>query len=53
MAFDGDAAKMDMARDIGNSCASMTDGDRCEAAAKIFDCMKKGAMAKGISESDL
>lgn len=53
MAFDGDAAKMDMAREIANSCGSMTDGDRCEAAAKIFDCMKKGAIAKGVSEADL
>lgn len=53
MGFDGDAAKMDLARGLGTPCTGITDGDRCEAAIKIFMCMKQQAMDKGLNSDYL
>lgn len=47
--FDGDDAKVQMIRDVANECASQTDSDRCEAAAKICDCIQKGCQARSLS----
>lgn len=52
MGFDGDAAKMDLARELSTNCADITDGERCEAAFKIFGCMKDQAIAKGLTPDD-
>lgn len=51
MQLDGDAAKVQMFRDIANECASQTDADRCEAAAKIVGCVQKGVQAKDLTFS--
>lgn len=52
IAFDGDAAKMDLAREFATHCADATDGERCEAAFKIFGCMKALAISKGLTPDD-
>lgn len=44
---------MEIAREIANACLDVTDGDRCQAAVKIFECMHKDAQSKGISHDDL
>lgn len=49
MQLDGDDAKVQMVRNISNECASQTDSDRCEAAAKICDCIQKGCQARAIT----
>lgn len=49
MQLDGDEAKVQMVRDISNECASQTDSDRCEAAAKICDCIQKGCQARALT----
>lgn len=49
MQFDGDDAKVQMVRNIANDCAGQTDSDRCEAAAKICDCIQKGCQARGLT----
>lgn len=51
--FDGDAAKMDLAREFATGCADITDGDRCEASFKIFECIKGAAKAKGLTSDDM
>lgn len=43
-----DPAKVDAAREVGQACADVTDGDRCEAAIKIFQCLHETAVAKGL-----
>lgn len=43
-----DPAKGDLAREIGSPCVDITDGDRCEAAFKIFHCLHESAVAKGV-----
>lgn len=53
MAFDGDAAKVKIARDLAVACASVTDTDRCEAAAKIFQCGRDTAKSLGLSFDDM
>lgn len=40
MAYSGDEERAKKARDLATDCAAITDADRCEAAAKIFDCGK-------------
>ena len=49
MQLDGDDTKVQMIRDIANECASQTDSDRCEAAAKICDCIQKGCQSRAIT----
>lgn len=44
-----DPSKADMAREIGAPCVDVTDGDRCEAAFKVFHCLHESAIAKGVS----
>lgn len=44
-AFDGDAAKVSLARDLANACAAVTDADRCEAANKLCDCGRNGGLS--------
>lgn len=44
-----DPSKADAAREIGAACADVTDGDRCEAAYKVFHCLHEQAVAKGVS----
>lgn len=53
MAFDGDASKVQAARDLANACVAVTDADRCEAAAKIFACGDDAAKDRGFSLKDL
>lgn len=49
MQLDGDDAKVQMIREISDRCASQTDDDRCEAAAKICDCIQKGCQASALT----
>lgn len=51
--FDGNYFKVEVARSIAEACTDVTDEDRCEAAVKIFECMKNDAQSKGISTDDL
>ena len=53
MAFDGDAKKVQMARDLANDCAGITDPDRCEAAVKIFECGHNAVKTRGITFEDV
>lgn len=53
MAFDGDAAKIEMVTGFAKACVGITDADRCEAIAKILDCGHTAAKDKGISFADL
>ncbi|XP_031638737.1 general odorant-binding protein 28a-like [Contarinia nasturtii] len=53
MAFEGDANKVQTARDLASACVSETDSDRCEAAAKIFACGRSVAKDRGLSFDDL
>lgn len=53
MAFDGDAEKMALAREFATACADVTDADRCQAAFKVFECMKKLAIDKGIKYDEM
>lgn len=53
LAFDGDAAKIQTARDLAQACADVTDADRCEAAFKIFECGHNAVKAKGTTFEDL
>lgn len=53
MAFDGDAKKVQMARDLANDCAGITDPDRCEAAVKIFECGHSAVKTRGITFEDV
>lgn len=51
--FDGDSTKMQMARDLANDCAGVTDDDRCEAAVKIFECGHSAVKKRGITFEDV
>lgn len=51
--YDGDNARVEIARGLANACLGITDDDRCEAASKILECMHKDAASKGISNDDL
>lgn len=53
MAYDGDAEKEKKARELANDCLSATDADRCEAAAKIFDCGHQAFKTRGFSFENL
>lgn len=53
MAYDGDEAKVKVARDLAAACSTVTDADRCEAAAKIFQCGRDTAKSLGLSFDDL
>lgn len=44
---------MELANEMVVGCADVTDGDRCEAAVKIFACMKNIAVAKGLTADDM
>lgn len=52
-AYDGDASKLQLAREVATACADVTDGDRCEAAFKIFECSHKIALDKGLGPDDI
>lgn len=49
MAYSGDEERAKKARDLATDCAAITDADRCEAAAKIFDCGKNFVFNVDIS----
>ena len=53
MAFDGEAAKVDVARDLATACASVTDADRCETVTKIMECGHNTAKERGFSFEQL
>lgn len=46
-----DPSKGDLAREIGSPCVDITDGDRCEAAMKVLQCLHENAVAKGVKVS--
>ncbi|XP_055300742.1 general odorant-binding protein 28a-like [Sitodiplosis mosellana] len=52
MAFDGNPSKIQVAKDLANECADVTDDDRCEAAAKIMECGQNAAKTRGIITFD-
>lgn len=53
MAFDGNPSKIQVAKDLANECADVTDDDRCEAAAKIMECGQNAAKNKGLTFEEL
>lgn len=53
MAFEGDAAKVGMARDLATACAAVTDADRCVAAIKLLECGHNTAKKRGFSFEQL
>lgn len=48
MAFDNDAAKVQIANEIANACVTVTDPNRCEAAFKVLQCGEEAAKAHGV-----
>lgn len=48
-----DASKMELAKEVANTCAKQTDPDRCEAAYKISKCVSEEAQAKGVQMDEL
>lgn len=52
MAFEGDAAKIQMASEMANECAGTTDADRCEASSQILQCFMKAGNARGVNFGD-
>ncbi|XP_031638803.1 uncharacterized protein LOC116350935 [Contarinia nasturtii] len=53
MAFDGNPTKIQVAKNLANECADITDPDRCEAAAKIMECGQNAAKSRGLNFEDL
>lgn len=53
IAFDNDDNKVNMARELANDCAGITDEDRCEAAVKIFECGHAAIKKRGITFEDV
>lgn len=53
LAFDGDAAKVQLFSDLAVECGDITDSDRCEAAFKIVECGHHGIKSKGMTFEDL
>lgn len=41
-----------LGREVASQCADITDGDRCEAAYKIYHCLHDAAVAKGWKNAD-
>lgn len=44
---------LEKAKTIANSCKDTTDGDRCEAAFKIAQCMYDKASAQGMQMDEV
>ena len=42
----GDATKIKIAEELADLCEKTTDGDRCELAFKLGDCIKTEGMKK-------
>lgn len=53
MAFGADDIKVTYAREIATECNSVTDDDRCEAAAKLYECSVAAAKKRNIEFKDL
>lgn len=53
MAFDGNPARIQVAQNVANDCADITDSDRCEAAVKIMECCKKALKSRGQSFDEI
>ncbi|XP_031638586.1 general odorant-binding protein 19d-like [Contarinia nasturtii] len=49
MAFNGDTTKVNTARELANECSGVTDGDRCDAAVKLFECGHMAIKSRGIT----
>lgn len=52
-AYDGDATKAQLGREVATECADVTDADRCIAFFKIYECCHKVAESKGLGPEDL
>lgn len=48
-----DEPKIASAKAVAEACSSVTDADRCEAAAKIFACSVEAAKKHGFDFSML
>lgn len=48
-----DDPRVAVARDVATECHSVTDEDRCEAAAKIYGCARNRAVEHGFKFEDL
>lgn len=53
LVFEGDDTKINIAREVSNECGGITDDDRCELAAKLYDCATVECEKRGISFSDI
>lgn len=52
LAFDGDASKVQTAREIGGECAGVIDSDRCEFAIKMMGCAITATKNRNINISE-
>lgn len=53
IAYNGDARKVQVVRELANDCTGITDVDRCEAAVKIFECGHNAVKTRGITFEDV
>lgn len=53
LAFEGDATKIQTAREIGEECAGVNDSDRCELAIKMMACGMTATKNRNINFRDL
>lgn len=51
-AFGEGNPKVAIAVDIANTCAKITDPDRCELASKMYACAKEEAAKKDLKFED-
>lgn len=49
MALDDDTTKVNIVREVAIECANLTDADRCEAAARLYNCIHDKVNAKGVA----
>lgn len=52
MVVDGDAAKMKLAEEVAGVCGEISDGDRCELAAKVGDCLRSEGLKRKMAMGD-
>lgn len=52
MAFGAEDVKVTYAREIATECAEVTDADRCEAAAKMYECSVAAAKKRNLEFKD-
>lgn len=49
MALDDDTPKVNIVREVATECSTLTDADRCEAAAILYNCIHDRVNARGVA----